>query len=132
MPIFQQEIMEMAQAKGPLTETEYLEALATSKRVSQQAINSLMVAHNLDALIVPTEGPAWFTDHINGDLFPGISSSSYAAISGYASITVPAGYVSGLPIGLSFIGDAFSDARLIRYAYAFEQATAVRRPPPLD
>jgi amidase len=132
MPIFEQEIMEMAQDKGPLTETEYLEALATSKRIARQGIDTLMVAHNLDALIVPTEGPAWLTDHINGDLFPGISSSSYAAISGYASITVPGGYVSGLPIGLSFIGEAFSDARLIRYAYAFEQATNVRRPPPLD
>lgn len=132
MPIFQQEIMEMAQDKGPLTEPEYLEALASSKQNSQRAIDTLMVAHNLDALVVPTEGPAWLTDHINGDLFPGISSSSYAAISGYASITVPAGYVSGLPIGLSFIGDAFSDARLIRYAYAFEQATKIRRPPPVN
>jgi amidase len=132
MPFFQQEIMEMAQEKGSLAEDEYIEALATSKRISQQAIDSLMLAHNLDALVVPTEGPAWLTDHINGDQFTGISSSSYAAVSGYASITVPAGRVSGLPIGVSFIGEAFSDARLIRYAYAFEQATNLREPPQLD
>jgi len=132
MPFFQQEIMLAAEEKGPLTETEYLEALAKSKGISQHGIDSLMVAHNLDALIAPTEGPAWMTDHINGDQFPGISSSSYAAISGYASVTIPAGYVSGLPIGISFIGDAQSDARLIRYAFAFEQASKVRQPPPLD
>ncbi len=114
MPFFQQEIMEMAEAKGPLTEPEYLDALATSKSVSQQAIDALMAEHNLDALVVPTEGPAWMTDHINGDQFSGISSSAYAAISGYASITVPAGQVSGLPIGVSFVGEAFSDDRLIR------------------
>lgn len=132
MPYFQQEILEMAEAKGPLTESEYLEALASSKRISQQAIDELMLAHNLDALIVPTEGPAWMTDHINGDHFSGISSSAYAAISGYASITIPAGYVSGLPIGISFIGEAFSDDRLIRYAYAFEQEVKARQPPPLD
>jgi len=132
MPFFQQELMLAADEKGPLTETEYLEALAKSKRIAQHGINSLMVAHNLDALIAPTEGPAWMTDHINGDQFSGISSSSYAAVSGYATVTVPAGYISGLPIGVSFIGDAQSDARLIRYAFAFEQASKVRQPPPLN
>ena len=132
MPIFQQEIMEMAEEKGPLTDSEYLEALETSKRISQQGIDMAMEEHGLDALIAPTDGPSWLIDHINGDLFPGIGSSSYAAVSGYASVTVPAGFVSGLPIGLSFIGGAFSDAELIKYAYAFEQGTKVRTPPPID
>ena len=88
--------------------------------------------HRLDALIAPTRGPAWMTDHVNGDQSSGISSSSLAAISGYASITVPAGYVVGLPIGVSFIGGAFSDAKLIRLAYAFEQASQARTPPFVD
>jgi amidase len=132
MPIFQQEIMEMAEEKGPLTDSEYLEALETSKRISQQGIDRAMEEHGLDALIAPTDGPSWLIDHINGDLFPGIGSSSYAAVSGYASVTVPAGFVSGLPIGLSFIGGAFSDAEMIKFAYAFEQGTKVRRPPPID
>ncbi len=76
----------------------------------------------LDALIAPTRAAAWLTDHINGDQSMGVSSSSLAAVSGYASITVPAGNILGLPIGISFIGAAFSDAELIRLAYAFEQA----------
>ena len=132
MPIFQQERMEAAVEKGPLTDPEYLEALTTSKRISQQGIDSVMAQHELDALIAPTGAPAWMTDHVHGDQFPGISSSSYAAVSGYPSITVPSGYISGLPIGISLIGGAFSDAKLIRYAYAFEQATQVREPPPID
>jgi amidase len=71
------------------------------------------------------------TDHVNGDQWSGAYSAPYAAVSGYASVTVPSGYISGLPIGLSFIGGAFSDARLIGFAYAFEQASKVRRPPPV-
>lgn len=129
MPIFGQERMLEAQAKGDLSEQEYLDALAESKRISQSAINQALESHKLDALIAPTRGPAWLTDHINGDLSSGISSSSLAAISGYASITVPAGDVSGLPIGISFIGGEFSDARLIQLAYAFEQAGYRRKPP---
>jgi amidase len=132
MPIFQQEIMEVAEEKGPLTDPEYLEALATSKRIAQEGIDKTMAEHDLDALIAPTEAPAWLTDHVHGDNFPGVTSSSYAAVSGYPSITVPAGYISALPVGISLIGEAFSDARLIRYAYAFEQGTRVRRPPPID
>ena len=132
MPIFQQEIMEAAEEKGPLTDPDYLEALTTSKRISQQGIDAAIAKHRLDALIAPTEAPAWMTDHVHGDQYQGISSSSYAAVSGYPSITVPAGYVSDLPIGISLIGEAFSDARLIRYAFAFEQASKVRQPPPID
>ena len=132
MPIFGQEDMIEAQGKGPLTDRQYLDALAASKRISQNGINNALKAHNLDALIAPTRGPAWLTDHINGDQSSGISSSSLAAISGYPGITVPAGDVVGLPIGISFIGGAFSDAKLIGLAYAFEQATRARKPPPVD
>lgn len=131
MPIFGQEIFLEAQEKGPLTEQAYLEALETSKRIMQGGIDGALAEHDLDALIAPTNGPAWLTDHILGDRFE-ISSSSYAAISGYPNITVPAGFVSGLPIGLSFIGANFSDAALIEMAYAFEQATQARRPPEMQ
>lgn len=129
MPIFQQETLEEAEQKGPLTDAEYIEALATSKRISQQGIDSTMHEHNLDALIAPTLGPAGMIDHVNGDQWSGAYTASYAAVSGYASISVPSGFVSGLPVGISFIGGAFSDAALIRYAFAFEQATRIRRPP---
>jgi len=130
MPFFGQERMLAAQSKGPLSDPQYLEALATSKRISQTGIDNALAENDLDALIAPTRGPAWMTDHVNGDHSSGISSSSLAAISGYASITVPAGDVLGLPIGISFIGAEFSDAQLIRFAYAFEQAGYVRQPPP--
>jgi amidase len=129
MPFFGQERMLAAQAKGPLSDPEYLEALATSKRIAQSGINQALKEHRLDALIAPTRGPAWMTDNVSGDHSSGISSSSLAAVSGYASITVPAGDVLGLPIGISFIGGEFSDARLIKLAYAFEQAGYTRRPP---
>ncbi len=132
MPIFGQEDFLEAQGKGPLTDTQYLDALAASKRISQNGIDNALEANRLDALIAPTRGPAWLTDHINGDLSSGIGSSSLAAISGYPSITVPAGYIVGLPIGVSFMGGAFSDAKLIQLAYAFEQASRVRKPPPID
>ena len=132
MPYFQQEIFEAAQAKGPLTEPAYLEALETSQRIARQGLDTALGEHKLDGLIAPTRGAAWMTDHINGDQSSGIYSSSYAAVSGYPSITVPAGYVSGLPIGVSFFGAAFSDGKLIGYAFAFEQASNVRRPPPID
>ena len=130
MPIFGQEILLAAEAKGPLTDEAYLTALETSKSISQSAIDNLLAEHELDALISPTNGPAWLIDHINGDSF-GIGSSSLAAISGYPSITVPAGFVSGLPIGLSFISKPWNEKQLIEIAYAFEQTTGVRKPPEL-
>jgi len=131
MPFFGQERMLAAQEKGPLTDRDYLSALALSKQISQARINSTLETLNLDALIAPTRGPAWMTDNVSGDHSSGISSSSLAAISGYASVTVPAGNILGLPIGVSFIGGNFSDARLIGYAYAFEQASQARQPPDL-
>jgi amidase len=129
MPFFGQEVMEAAQKKGPLSEDAYLKALADSKRISQDAINGALKANRIDAIIAPTNSPAWLTDHINGDIGFGLSSSSYAAVSGYASVTVPAGFFRGLPVGLSFIGGAYSEKHLIDMAYAFEQATKVRRAP---
>jgi len=130
MPFFGQERMLASQEKGPLTDDEYLVALETSKRVSQRGIDDAMTEHDLDALIAPTNGPAWLTDHVNGDSFH-VGSSSFAAVSGYPNVTVPAGFISGLPVGVSFIGQAFSEKSLIEIAYAFEQATSVRRPPEL-
>ena len=93
-----------------------------------QGIGTALAEHKLDALIAPTNEPAWLTDHVLGECFK-LSSSSYAAISGYANITVPAGFVSGLPVGLFFIGANFSDEALINIAYAFEQVAQKRRPP---
>jgi len=128
MPIFGQNRMTDADRSGDLSEQEYLDALQASKRISSTAIDNAMAEHKLDVLIAPTNGPAWLTDHVNGDSFS-ISSSSYAAVSGYPSVTVPAGYVSGLPVGLSFIGKMNTDKAVIEIAYAFEQATSIRQPP---
>jgi amidase len=128
MPFFGQEIMELAQGKGPLTEREYMEALEKSRRLARDGIDNSVETHDLDALIAPSNGPAWMTDHVNSDHFS-VSSSSLAAVSGYASITVPAGFVFGLPIGVSFIGAAYSERQLIEIAYAFEQASKVRTAP---
>ncbi len=130
MPIFGQDVFLLAEEKGPLTDEAYLAALANSKRVAQSGIDGALGEHGLDALIAPTNGPAWMIDHVNGDSF-GIGSSSLAAISGYPSVTVPAGFASGLPIGLSFIGKPWNEKQLIEIAYAFEQATGVRRAPDL-
>ena len=130
MPIFDQEIMLAAEEKGPLSDADYLDALATSKRIAADGVTGALRDHEVDILLAPTNGPAWMTDHVNGDHF-GISSSSYAAVSGYPNITVPAGFVSGLPVGLSFIGPANSEKLLIEIAYAYEQATSARRAPGL-
>jgi amidase len=129
MPFFGQEVMESAQKMGPLSEDKYRKALADSKRISQEAIDGALKSNRIDAIVAPTNSPSWLTDHVNGDVAFGLSSSSYAAVSGYASVTVPAGFVQGLPIGLSFIAGAYSDKQLIDMAYAFEQASQVRRAP---
>jgi amidase len=129
MPFFGQERMLAAMEKGPLTDPEYRAALALSKKIAQNGINGALAEYNLDALIAPTRGPAWMTDNVSGDRSSGISSSSLAAVAGYASITLPAGDILGLPIGISFIGGEFSDAKLIQFAYALEQAGYSRNPP---
>ncbi|MEX2495265.1 MAG: amidase family protein, partial [Woeseia sp.] len=128
MPFFGQEIMELAEAKGALTDVEYLDALELSKRIAQEGLDNAFESHDLDALIAPSNGPAWMTDHINSDHFS-FCSSSLAAVSGYPSISVPAGFVFGLPIGVSFTGPAFSELELIEIAHAFEQAAKARRAP---
>jgi amidase len=131
MPYFGQELFVRAEAKGPLTDPAYLKALRTSKALSQaQGIDAVMARHRLDALIAPTGGPAWTTDLVNGDHFTG-GSSTPAAVAGYPNVQVPAGYVYGLPVGLSFFGRAYTEAKLIRLAYAYEQATKHRQPPRL-
>lgn len=130
MPWFGQEIFLEADAKGPLTDEAYLTALETSKRIARSGIDTIMDEKELDALIAPTNGPARPIDLINGDA-SGIGSSSLAAVSGYPSITVPAGFVSGMPVGLSFMGKAWNEKQLIEIAYAFEQTTRIRKPPDL-
>jgi amidase len=129
MPFFGQELLVRAQAKGPLTETAYTDALAKNRRLSRaEGIDAVMDEHRLDALVAPTGGPAWTTDLVNGDHFSG-GSSTPAAVAGYPNINVPAGDVYGLPVGLSFMGRAWSEPTLIKIAFAFEQATHARRPP---
>jgi amidase len=129
MPFFGQERMEQAMKKGPLTQPRYLKALEKNLRLSRAGIDSVLEKHRLDALIAPTGGPAWMIDLVNGDNYRGGGFSSPAAVAGYPHITVPAGYVFGLPVGLSFFSTAWTEGKLIKYAFAFEQATHVRRPP---
>jgi amidase len=125
MPHFGQELMELAQAKGPLTDAAYLDALSTNHRMTRdEGIDATLQEHRLDALVAPTGSPAWLIDTILGDVWVGGRCSSAPAVAGYPHVTVPAGVVEGLPIGLSFIGTAWQDVRLIRYAHAFEQAAA--------
>jgi amidase len=126
---FGQELFQQAEAKGPLSDPKYLASLKKSQRLArEQGIDAAMAKNRLDAIIAPTNGPAWTTDHLNGDHFVG-GSSTAAAIAGYPSITVPCGFVGGLPIGISFFGRAWSESVLIRIAYAYEQASKHRRPP---
>ncbi len=129
LPYFGQEIFIQAQEKGDLNDRAYRIALLQSKLMTQeQGIDGVMDKDKLDAIVAPSGGPAWMTDLIGGDC--GVfESSSVAAVAGYPNITVPAGYVQGLPIGISFFGKAFSEPTLIKIAYAFEQATMARRPP---
>ena len=129
LKFFGQETLIKAQAKGPLTESRYLEALAQCRKVGRQdGIDSVMDQHRLDALVAPTTGPAHAIELLAGDGGLG-SSSSIAAVAGYPSITLPAGMIFGLPIGLSFFGRAWSEGKLIGLAHAFETAASARRTP---
>ena len=129
MPYFDQDIFIKAEARGPLTSKEYVNALAKCHRLLRaEGIDAVMKKHKLDALVAPTDSPAWVTDLVDGDHFLG-GSSQAAAAAGYPSITVPAGFVFGLPVGISFFGRAWSEPILIKLAYSFEQATKVRKPP---
>ncbi len=127
---FGHEHMVAAAASGPLTDERYREALRESRRLAgPDGLEALFEAHRLDALVAPTNGPAWLIDHVNGDYYTGGRMSSAPAISGAPHITLPMGYYHGLPLGLSLVGRFGDDARLLGIAYAFEQATRVRRPP---
>ena len=129
MPYFGQDLFLKAQAKGPLTEKEYLDALEANQRLSRaEGIDAVMDQFHLDALVAPTAGPAWLTDLINGDHAAG-GSSNAAAVAGYPHITVPAGFIDGLPVGISFFGRAWSEPTLLKLAYSFEQATKSRKTP---
>jgi amidase len=129
MPFFGQELFEKAQARGPLTSPEYTKALDTCRRLSRaEGIDAALKKNRLDALVAPAGGPAWTTDLVNGDHYGG-GSSTPAAVAGYPNITVPAGQVHGLPVGISFFSGAWSEPTLLRLAYAFEQATHHRKLP---
>ena len=129
MPFFGQELFEQAQAKGPLTDAAYLKARDTAKRLAgKDGLLATLEKDALDALIAPSVGPAWPTDHVLGDHFSG-SGYGAAAVAGTPSLTVPIGDARGLPLGLTFMGRPFTEADLLAWGYALEQATKARRPP---
>ena len=129
MPYFPQDLLEEADARSSLDDPAYIQARAETKRMAGiDGINAAMQAHHLDAIVAPTTCAPWLIDHINGDNRSG-GSATPAAAAGYPSITVPAGYLRGLPVGLLFFAGAFQEPVLIRLAHAFELATQVRRPP---
>jgi amidase len=129
MPHFEQEIMLQSQKKGPLSDPAYRKALAKCQRLSRtEGIDAVLKKYNVQAIVAPTAGPAWVTDWLNGDHDTG-GCSTPAAVAGYAHITVPAGFVHGLPIGLSFFAGAWSEPTLLKLAYAFEQTVKARKPP---
>jgi amidase len=129
MPYFGQELFHQAQEKGDLTTKAYVDAVTKNHRLSRaEGIDLVSQKNRLDCFIAPTGGPPWTTDLVNGDHFTG-GFSTLSAVAGYPHITVPAGYVQGLPVGISFFGRVYSEPRLITLAYSFEQATKLRRPP---
>jgi amidase len=129
MPYFGQDLFIKAEAKGPLTDKAYLDALERNHRLARtEGIDATMDKFHLDAIVAPTGGPAWITDLLNGDHVAG-GSSNAAAVAGYPNINVTAGFISGLPAGISFFGRAWSEPTLIRLAFAFEQATKARQSP---
>ncbi len=130
MPFFGQERLYDAQARGPLTDPEYLEAKRTIQRnTREEGIDRPVLEHRLDAVVAPTMEVAWVTDHIRGDRLEGGSSAGPAAIAGYPDISVPMGFLGGLPVGISFFGRAWTEPTLLRVAYAYEQATNHRQAP---
>lgn len=129
MPYFAQDIFIKAEAKGPLTTKEYTDALEANHQLSRkEGIDAVMDQFHLDAIMAPTAGPAWLTDFADGDHDVG-GSSNAAAVAGYPDITVPAGFVFGLPVGISFFGRAWSEPTLLKIAYGFEQMMQARKPP---
>jgi amidase len=131
MPYFGQELFEQAQAKGSLDEKEYKDAAAKARQLAGPAgIDAALRTQKLDALIAPAMSPAWLTDPALGDHFVGAGYGA-AAVAGTPSITVPMGEYFGLPVGIVFMGPAWSEARLIELGYAFEQLTKARKSPRL-
>jgi len=129
MPHFGQELFVRAEAKPGLDGAAYREALSDNQRLSRsEGIDKVLADNRLDALVAPSGSPAWLTDFVRGD-FSGGGFSQPAAVAGYPHVTVPAGFVQGLPCGISFVGGAWSEARLVALAYAFEQASKQRRAP---
>lgn len=129
MPYFGQDTFIKSEAKGSLNEKEYTDAIEANRRLSQkEGIDAVMDQFKLDAIMAPTAGPAWLTDWVNGDCANG-GSSNAAAVAGYPDITVPAGLISGMPVGVSFFGRAWSEGMLLKIAYGFERAIAARKPP---
>ncbi|HXM64994.1 MAG TPA: amidase [Terriglobales bacterium] len=129
MPYFGQDLFIKAETKGPLSSKEYIDALEANHRLSRkEGIDAVIDQFRLDAIMAPTAGPAWLTDFANGDHAVG-GSSNAAAVAGYPDITVPAGFVFGLPVGISFFGRAWSEPTLLKIAYGFEQTIQARRPP---
>ena len=129
MPWFGQDLLIKAESKGPLTEKAYVDALQKNHSLARaQGIDALMDKNNLDAILAPTAGPSCLTDLLNGDHFTG-GSSDAAAVAGYPNINVPAGFIGGMPVGISFFGRAWSESTLIKLAYAFEQTVKARKPP---
>jgi len=129
MPYFGQDLFLKAEAKGPLTEKAYIDALDKNHQLARtEGIDATMDKYHLDAMVAPTGGPAWLTDLVNGDHAAG-GSSNAAAVAGYPNINVTAGFISGLPVGISFFGRAWSEPTLIRLAFAFEKTTKARQAP---
>jgi amidase len=129
MPYFGQDLFLKAQEKGPLTDKEYVDALAANHSLSREhGIDGVMEKFHLDAIVAPTGGPAWLTDLVDGD-HAGGGSSNAAAVAGYPNINVPAGFIFGLPVGVSFFGRAWSEPALLKIAYGFEQLVKARKSP---
>ena len=129
LALFGQEIFEQADKLGPLTDPAYVAARAKSLALAKVGLDTMLSANNVAALVEPTYGLTWLSDSVSGDHFDGPSASELPAISGYPHLTVPMGLAKGLPVGISFIGKAGADGDLLRYGYAFEQASKLREPP---
>jgi amidase len=132
MPHFGQELLTLAQEKGGLEAEAYRKALEAARRLSrEEGVDRALAEHQVEAFVAPTGGPAWKIDWSAGDRFL-LGSSKPAAVSGYPSVTVPAGQVKGLPVGISFFGGAWTEGKLLRMAYAFEQKAGARRAPTMQ
>ena len=130
MPYFGQELLLKAEEKGPLSSEEYQNVLEKCQRLSRsEGIDKVLQEHQLDAIVAPTGSPPWTTDLVNGDHPYNSKSSMFPAVAGYPGITVPTGFIFGLPVGVSFFGGAYQEPTLIKLAYAYEQATQVRKSP---